>query len=206
MSDGKYQIIKPPKAEDTDSNIYLGRSQKGIYCTFLENPHLIYILDESYGEMKWVVKHHIRSMVGLVFQQFGGPWILQDNNHHSYEDLDEYGRESGEAIEEQKFEWDSDNDNVIDTSVRTYSGPYAEITFLGFHPYKEIVFLSDRITRGVAYHLTTGKVQDLGNLCPKHYGTGMGIQPFIEESFIYTPWMGEFPEACYRSGPSQAMK
>jgi hypothetical protein len=59
LSDAKYQIIKPPEVEDTDSNLYdtdsnlyLGRSQKGIYCTFFEDPHLIYILDESYGEMK----------------------------------------------------------------------------------------------------------------------------------------------------------
>jgi hypothetical protein len=144
--------------------------------------------------MKWVVKHHIRSVRGLVFQQIDGPWTLQDNNYHSYKDFYEYGHDNSVAIEERKFEWDSDNDNVIDTKVRKYSGPYGEITFLGFHPYKEVVFLSHRITQGVAYHLHTGKVQDLGNLCPKHYGTGMGIQPFIEESFIYTPWMGEFLE------------
>ncbi|GJN21628.1 hypothetical protein PR202_gb09122 [Eleusine coracana subsp. coracana] len=198
LSDAKYQIIKPPEDTDsdlyTDSNLYLGRSQRGIYCTLLENPHQIYILDESCGEMKWVANHHIQSFPGLVFQEIDGPWTLQDNNYHSCKDLDEWDSDNGEAIEERKFEWDSDNDNVMDTKVWKYLRLHAEVTFLGFHPYKDVVFLSHRITRGVAYHLHTGKVQDLGNLCPKHYGTGMGIEPFIEESFIYAPWMGEFPE------------
>ena len=72
-----------------------------------------------------------------------------------------------------------------------YFGGY--ITFLGFHPYKEVVFLSEGLIRGLAYHLNTSKVQELGNLFPTHYGTCMGIQPFIEGSFPYTPWIGEFP-------------
>uniref|UniRef100_I1QE14 F-box domain-containing protein n=1 Tax=Oryza glaberrima TaxID=4538 RepID=I1QE14_ORYGL len=97
-----------------------------------------------------------------------------------------------EAIEEQKFEWDSDSDNVIDINNRSNLTGY--VTFLGFHPYKEVVFLSHTLTRGLACHLNTRKVQDMGNIRPKYYGTDMGIQPFIEGSFPYTPWLGEFPE------------
>jgi hypothetical protein len=36
------------------------------------------------------------------------------------------------------------------------------IDFLGFHPYKEVVFLSESSTTGVAYHLNSSKVQELG--------------------------------------------
>jgi len=53
---------------------------------------------------------------------------------------------------------------------------------------------SEGLSRGLAYHLNTSKVQELGNLSPTHYETFMGIQPFIEGFFPYTPWMGEFPE------------
>lgn len=92
-------------------------------------------------------------------------------------------------------EWDSDDDNVIHTEGwgnRDFGGYI--ITVLGFHPYKEVVFLSEGLSRGLAYHLNTSKVQELGNLSPTQYGTFMGIQPFIEGSFPYTPWMGKFPE------------
>ena len=98
------------------SNIYMGRSQKGIYCAFVEHPGLVYILDESYGKMKWVAKHHIWFVPGPLSEHIDGPWTLQDINY--YNDPGSYGDENSEAIEEQKFEWDSDNDNVIDAKDR----------------------------------------------------------------------------------------
>lgn len=52
--------------------------------------------------------------------------------------------------------------------------------------------MSDTLRRGLAYHLNSSKIQDLGNLHPTDYGTEMGIQPFIEASFPYTTWMGGF--------------
>jgi len=93
---------------------------------------------------------------------------------------------------EDKFEWSSDDDNVLsteDTVDGHYRGRY--MFFLGFHPYKEIVFLDADLRRAVAYHWHTSKFQDLGNICPKDYG----MIGEIETSFIYTPcWMdGGFP-------------
>lgn len=191
LSDGKYQVIKPPVDIELFRcpHLYLGRSEKGVYCALNMR---VYILNESKGKMEWVCK----SIIGLSHQQIDrpGPWTLQDINYH--ESHNEYEDGNDEAIVEQKFEWDSDNDSVIDTEGRDKChfsyGRY--FTFLGFHPYKEVVFLSDTLSRGLAYHLNSSKVQDLGNLRPTHYGTEMGIQPFIEASFPYTPWMGEFPE------------
>uniref|UniRef100_A0A0D9WQU8 F-box domain-containing protein n=1 Tax=Leersia perrieri TaxID=77586 RepID=A0A0D9WQU8_9ORYZ len=156
---GKYQLIKPPQSPldigDMDySNIYLGRSQKGIYCTFVDNPYRVYILDESYGKMEWVPKHTICYVPRQEFRQIG-PSTLQDINFYEY--IGHYEYDNSEAIDEQKFEWDSDNDN---SSILTIG---------------EVVFLSHTLNRGLAYHLNTRK-------------------PFIEGSFPYTPWLGEFPE------------
>ncbi|KAL6626440.1 hypothetical protein ACP70R_030166 [Stipagrostis hirtigluma subsp. patula] len=196
LSSGKYQVIKPPvrfeEMEYTDLDLYLGQSERGVYCALCAHNISIYILDESSGEMEWVFKHSCDDRPILGQRIDGpGPWTLQDINYHEL--CDEYGDDNYEAIVEEKFEWDSDSDNVIDTkSTGKWRGGY--ITFLGFHPYKEVVFLCDTLRRGFAYHLNSSKIQDLGNLHPTHYGTEMGIQPYIEASFPYTPWMGEFLE------------
>ena len=61
------------------------------------------------------------------------------------------------------------------------------IYFLGFHPYKEVVFL--RLTKlvGVAYHLKSSKVQYLGDMRPKDYDNSPTNG--IYEAFSYTPCM-----------------
>ncbi|KAJ1259827.1 hypothetical protein BS78_10G185800 [Paspalum vaginatum] len=178
LSNGEYQVIKPPVgfewSEPTD--LYLGKSEKGVYCALcFDSSFWIYILDESDGKMEWIFKHpcHIESQ-GI---DGPGPWTLQDINDN------------------WDIEWDSDNDNVIENKS---SGGYlcrGYINFLGFHPYKEVIFLSDTLKRGLAYHLNSSKIQDLGNLHPTtNYGTEHGIQPFLLTSFPYTPWRGWFPE------------
>ena len=181
---------------------------KGVHCALYGFPSSfwIYILDESSGRTEWVFKH---SCDIQPYQRIDGrgPWTLQDINNQ--EQGFEYEDGNNEAVEEDRFEWDSDNDNVIETNSRGKynSGGYINflerwgsynsggyIDFLGFHPYKEVIFLSHTLRRGLAYHLNSSKIQDLGNLHPTNYGTEAGIQPFIRESFPYTPWMGWFPE------------
>jgi len=195
LSNGTYQVIKSPvyfeRMECTD--LYLGKSVKGVHCALYGFPSSfwIYILDESSGRTEWVFKH---SCDIQPYQRIDGcgPWTLQDINSQDWSNKFEDGNE--EAIVQEKFEWDSDNDNVIDTISRGNHLSRRDITFLGFHPYKEVVFLSDTLRRGLAYHLNSSKIQDLGNIHPTHYGTEMGIQPFIQASFPYTPWTGVFPE------------
>ena len=210
LSNGKYQVIKPPLDYEGMSytNLYLGKSVKGVYCAVhhLTSHFAIYILDESSGRMEWVFKDFC-SIEPCQIIDGPGPWTLHDIN--SQEQGFEYEDGNSEEAVEGRFEWDSDNDNVIETNSRGKynSGGYINflerwgsynssgyIDFLGFHPYKEVVFLSHTLRRGLAYHLNSSKIQDLGNLHPTNYGTEVGIQPFIEESFPYTPWMGWFPE------------
>lgn len=190
LSNDKYQVIKPPiDFERSEPNFHLGRSEKGVYC---ELDDRVWILNESFGQMEWVSTHRIGWPRG-AWQQIDGPWILQDVNYAEYckyEDHDE--DDNNEAIVERKFEWDSDNDNFID--YEGMANKHVDITFLGFHPFKEVVFLNETLRRGLAYHLNSSKIQDLGNLCPKLY-TQIAGQPFVEAAFIYTPcWMGDFPE------------
>ena len=195
LSNGKYQVIKPPLDYEGMSytNLYLGKSVKGVYCAVhhLTSHFVIYILDESSGKMEWVFKDSC-SIEPCQIIDGPGPWTLQDINNQ--EQGFEYEDGNNEAVEEDRFEWDSDNDNVIETNSRGKYNSGGYIDFLGFHPYKEVIFLSHTLRRGLAYHLNSSKIQDLGNLHPTNYGTEAGIQPFIRESFPYTPWMGWFPE------------
>jgi len=65
LLDGKYQVIKPPAGIELtpDPKLYLGRSQKGVYCSL--DDYYVYILDVSYGKMEWVRK----ASIGLRHRQ-----------------------------------------------------------------------------------------------------------------------------------------
>ncbi|CAL4939563.1 unnamed protein product [Urochloa decumbens] len=199
LSDAKYQIFNTPG--DTIYLSSLGRSEKGLYCATSSEGFRelsIWHLNESSGgdQMEWVLKHHVnltvfsRKLHALedYHQQNRGPWILQDINYHKSprNKADDYV-----AAEEAEFEWDSHNDNVLeagDMAEANYTG-YTSVV-LGFHPYKEVIFLNASLRRGVAYHWNTSKFQDLG-LWPKDYAEIAGAE--LEMSFIYTPcWLEEF--------------
>ncbi|OEL38214.1 hypothetical protein BAE44_0000767 [Dichanthelium oligosanthes] len=193
------RIVKTPR-----DAIYLslGRSEKRVYCAISEDSfqdRSIWHLNESYdGQMVWELKHHVdltsfsRKLHALddYHQQTRGPWILQDINYHRYR----YKFDNYVAVAEKvKFEWDSDNDNAFDTGDMA-EGNYAGYTgVLGFHPYKEIIFLNASLRRGVAYEWNTSEFQDLGNIWRQDYAEIAGQFAEIEMSFKYTPcWLEEF--------------
>lgn len=126
-----------------------------------------------------------------------GPWILQDINHYyrggrSHDDYSEeeidhhYGGEHDEDYYSEEIEWDSEEEYIENIDVRRYRG-YIDI--LGFHPFEEIIFLSDTMERGLAFHFDNSeKVEDLGCLCPRFFS--YPSQKFITSSFPYTPsWL-----------------
>jgi hypothetical protein len=119
-------------------------------------------------------------------------WILQDVNYRKV--LEKYnpnGYENCAAPVEEKYDWNSDDDNVLDHIQDTTEDYSEDYCFLGFHPHKEIVYLSLSVGRGVAYDWNNSKFQDLGSLHPKYY---YDMDQRIETSFTYTPcWMGPFP-------------
>ncbi|KAF7023104.1 hypothetical protein CFC21_035703 [Triticum aestivum] len=190
LSDNTYHVIKPPKSLESESfpNCYLGNSKKGVYyALLLENgcKLQVWVLNESHGHKEWILEKHDRDLKLPLPCLNNGPWILEDVNYNEEKYIQHYDETN--AVEED-FEWNSDND-VLDTEDTINKGGYDSI--LGFHPFKEIVFLSRKLdrnlSRGLAYHLNTSKIEDLGNLCPKDYDDITGQRGRIEASFMYTP-------------------
>ncbi|CAN6309916.1 unnamed protein product [Urochloa humidicola] len=202
LSGNKYQVIKPPLRIRSLETFHLGRSEKGVYCALTcpsEDSYWlrVWILEESCGYMRWVLKNQtdLESLLECrkVDEQFGRPWILRDINYYEKSGDDE---EEGEEEEEEvvkEFQWDSDDDNILQIGDNS-DDYYRFYTVLGFHPYKEVVFLNESRRRGLAYHFSNSKVQDLGNIRPINYGAIAGHGAHIRMSFPYTPcWMGEYP-------------
>ncbi|KAL6890153.1 hypothetical protein ACP4OV_008916 [Aristida adscensionis] len=122
-------------------------------------------------------------------------WNNDDDDMEGMENSDysEEGESKGNKEESQdQFEWNSDDDYSL--KIEKAAGhPYPEsLDFLGFHPYKEVIFLA-RGFRAVAYQLGSGKAQYLGSFYPRHlimlHGTAM------LGTFPYTPcFMDALPE------------
>uniref|UniRef100_A0A0E0EKT0 F-box domain-containing protein n=1 Tax=Oryza meridionalis TaxID=40149 RepID=A0A0E0EKT0_9ORYZ len=219
MSDGTYQVIKHPKIYKSKQPpyIYIGKSEKGVYLASLHMLDCclsIWILNESCGQFKWVLKHqnNLKPMLLRLnnSKQDHGPWTLQDVNYHLYSqkfpgewelyngsyDPSHFHSPNDDAPAENNFEWYSDDDNIVENQGNCEehdNGDYLKL--LGFHPYKEVIFLNSISRKGLAYHLNSSKLQHLGNLYPKHYNH-FAQHEYISQAFPYTPcWVDELPEA-----------
>ncbi|KAF0928665.1 hypothetical protein E2562_006098 [Oryza meyeriana var. granulata] len=161
LSNEKYQVIKPPGGFDQTEDLYLGQSEKGVYCASFN--HIggvcIYILNESCGEMDWAFKHLCGLWPILECGRIDGcgSWTLQEYEEDGGNEATVNGE--SEATVEAKFDWDSDNGDVIVPGPRNYHCGDNRVSFLGFHPYKEVVFLSENFSQGLTYHLNSSKIQ-----------------------------------------------
>uniref|UniRef100_A0ACD5ZYM2 Uncharacterized protein n=1 Tax=Avena sativa TaxID=4498 RepID=A0ACD5ZYM2_AVESA len=126
------------------------------------------------------------------------------------EDMVDHGGylEDKKAAAEKKLEWYSNKDNALNHGGMVEDNYWVEdedhyddlrnvdIRILGFHPYKEIVFLSASEETCLASHLNGSKIEELGNIYPKEYIYFKELSNEQERiiSFPYTPcWMEEFP-------------
>lgn len=131
---------------------------------------------------------NLGSILANYDYEITGPWILSDINYRR-----RCGK-GGETAVQERLEWDSDNDSVSQAEVGVAEEYYGFIDFLGFHPYKEVVFLGESHIRGVAYYLNTSRLQELGFLYPTDYADVASLDQLIRQAFPYTPcWMGECP-------------
>nr|CAB3491145.1 unnamed protein product [Digitaria exilis] len=128
---------------------------------------------------------------------FGREGEAAGTQHIQHSDEDTDADDNGAIVEEkveENYEWDSDNDNVLEPGSRSKDSC---IDFLGFHPYKEVVFLTEKFDRVLAYNWSSSKIQDLGKVFPKFY-YDYDLQFFhryVKASFLYTPCLlGELPE------------
>jgi hypothetical protein len=188
-------------------DVYLGKSKEGLCCASFHDRYKlrVWILDDSSGTIEWVLKHHIdiyhsASPVTSVFDENDGegPWILEDadsSEHYGQQhlqDVDKDEDDSNNALLNSEVEWDSDNDNIVDSESEVVQSFLGYISVLGFHPYKDVVFLNLSLYKAVAYHLNTSRVQVLGKVCPDDY---CGHAAHITSSFPYTPCLvADFPE------------
>ncbi|CAN6287587.1 unnamed protein product [Urochloa humidicola] len=200
LSNHTYRVIKPPTTGIEmfkRCKLHLGRSQNGVYCALLDDEYRLWawVLDESCGQMEWVLRHD--SSHGLPLpslncdQRARGPWILENIN------CDDGDIDVEQEQVEQEFEWDSDCESIHHTEFQDRVGKHGDewIEILGFHPFKETIFLQRSCYRGLAYHLKSSRLEDLGNLYPKNYNSVVDHVGYIIDAFPYTPcWMGEFPE------------
>ena len=93
---------------------------------------------------------------------------------------------------EMKFEAKPANDNVLEPESRSKD---SFIDFLGFHPYKEVVFLSDKFDRVLAYNWSSSKIQDLGKVFPKFY---IDRDLHFHHKYGRAPWETEFRSSAGR--------
>ncbi|RLN15656.1 hypothetical protein C2845_PM02G03470 [Panicum miliaceum] len=157
--------------------VYLGKSEKGVCIASCDHHGLlqVWMLDESCGRMEWFMKHNCNLMYVLrknYYLQASGPWVLQDVNYNLYRDH-LFPNSIKEALVEEKYDWDSDNDNVLlgneDRAERHHCG----------------------------HHWNSCKVQDSGNMYPTEYEYFADMWPDINVSFPYTPsWTSGLTEAA----------
>ena len=157
VANNKYHVIKPPRGVCMgDGELHLGLSKNGVYfATLSDDSRLkVWILEESSGELVWKLKHD--SGGGLLLASLSGPWHLHDVNSRQADDDTE-----GQVVEHAFDEWNSDDDSTLIVEAHTEDcNEYLQI--LGFHPYKDIIFLHRSLSRGLAYHLNSSKLEDLG--------------------------------------------
>ncbi|CAM0955468.1 unnamed protein product [Alopecurus aequalis] len=209
LTNHTYTVIRLPGADELRAYPYyhLGRSVGGVYYAKDNDRNGIELwhLDESRDQTEWVLKHDIdvdtfaRKFLPLYCrkmfhedhaQRMDRPWILQDVTSRKYFEEFDGNRKCRRAPAEKKYDWNSDEDNVLDIedAEEGHGGSY---DFLGFHPYKEIVYFDLGVGKGLAYNWNSSRFQYLGSLEPEDYH--YGVQG-IDASFTYTPcWMGEFP-------------
>jgi hypothetical protein len=243
LSTNTYGVIKPP-ADITEKDYYtrvqVVRSENGVYLVELDTHYedkcwlRVWILDESCGHMKWILKHDkdLKPLLGhRVYRR--AHWTLEDINYKLFLSSG-FQEEKKKATSEEKFEWNSDIDeyenmvdhchledkkklvvgkelewdsnnhnNVFKDEDMCYLGEecydnidHKLIEILGFHPYKEVVFLSEFEQIGLAYHLNGSNIESLGNIYPEDYTHFKSIpnERAKIKSFPYTPcWIEEFP-------------
>ncbi|CAN6307062.1 unnamed protein product [Urochloa humidicola] len=192
---GKYRVIKTPEdIEQKYAQCYLGKSIGGVCFAILCGHQLrIWNLnDELTDKTEWTLKHRVdfnRSTLWAAVRSSKrdsvtrGPWMLRGSETYS-----DNGKDcNNEILSEEQFHWDSSDDCVVDyeDGDNDKDHEFENIFFLGFHPYREVVFLMVSFVT-VAYHLSTSKIQWLGKSLPRDYSTR---SKNVKESFPYTPCM-----------------
>ncbi|KAJ1269954.1 hypothetical protein BS78_06G017800, partial [Paspalum vaginatum] len=179
LSKGKYQTIKAP-ANIEKAKPYLGKLHNSVCFGIVHDHQLkIWILHDSCGTMEWVLKCQVdvgyyAKFVGST-SGYNGSWKVEEDKY--------YADDNVETLSEKSYEWDSDNDDTFTVNFHSQED-YSDHTFdiMGFHPYKEVVFLVEWFSVA-SYHLNTSKIQYLGYSRPKCYPRSFTNDIYMSRSF-----------------------
>lgn len=208
LGDNKYRVIKLPVVKNK-TQVFLGKlGNRVCYAAVVGRCRIrVWILDESSRKTEWVLKHDSSLLQWLSRNKLEyarplrtcrhkvqGPWTLQDINC-SYSPDDEV--DSMETPFEKEPESSSQVDMRETFSRFNNKNGYdkcdaGDIRILAFHPYEEIIYLGESLTRGLSYHLDSLEIKILGNIYPVEYSDQPLQHQHIRSSFPYTPcWLGE---------------
>ena len=204
MSNDKYQMMKSPATGDKlgeGATFYLGKSEKGVYSALLywvdcgRCPQFrVWFLKEEEEEendhihMEWVLKTNISlppllaNRRPLLHSGFADDELRVIRDYNNKEEVPPAAAHGDDEFAAAADDWDFDNadtvlDEAKDNKLTEADGHYP-VDFLGFHPYKEIVFFC--VPSGtISYNLNTSKFQQLGGRI--HIPVGM------RTCFPYTP-------------------
>ncbi|CAL5034072.1 unnamed protein product [Urochloa decumbens] len=121
------------------------------------------------------------------YQELNSDEDEMNSQEISSDEEDEVEANSDEEDEVQEFhEWNSDDDGILDIDKSKWRREWGgeAMNILGFHPYKDVIFLGQEY-EVIAYHLMSSKAQYLGNTCPK--GKYFSSPAYLYESYVYTP-------------------
>ncbi|CAN6381989.1 unnamed protein product [Urochloa humidicola] len=184
LSTSTYRVIKSPidlaechEGEDTQLLSSIGKSGNRVcFASLDEMGQLrVWMLNEPGDQTEWLLKHC--SVLNLRYKEMrgDGAWTLDAYNKNDSE------TEGDEKVSQgHKRDWNSDDDSITDIEEEDIWFQRHD-DFLGFHPYREVIFLRGSGNSAVAYHLNSKKAQYLGDLGPRCYNRG------LFDSFLYTP-------------------
>ncbi|TVU04494.1 hypothetical protein EJB05_47605, partial [Eragrostis curvula] len=202
-----YCVVAPPIPGDPTKlpQFHIGTSENGVYCAAFDYHARLQVwhLDESHDQRpEWVLRCD-NDMEPLLpcrtcySEDIEGPWLLRSYYIFGEESFANYDTTVSCSHSDDDEYWSSDIENAPGSQYQvscyghtTRKSYYHQCiqAFLGFHPYKEAVFLHDALQRVFAYHFNSSKIQYVGTLILKSHMT-------IDTSFSYTPcWIAEFPE------------
>ncbi|VAH23124.1 unnamed protein product [Triticum turgidum subsp. durum] len=194
LSDGQYQVIKPLPGIGTSDRcqVYLGKSRDEVRCAIVDCPYQlrVWMMDESYGQYEWVLKHHIDLMHVMQRQdnqQVDRPSSLQEERECYYDD-DDVSTHTVKGPEESDYDFFMRAHLKLGPAAKKTRREYCHIAFLGFHPFdKDVVFLTDGSRQGFAYHLESYRVEHLEKITRWTEPVFHNTQAFVNESFPFTP-------------------
>uniref|UniRef100_M8C073 Uncharacterized protein n=1 Tax=Aegilops tauschii TaxID=37682 RepID=M8C073_AEGTA len=139
---------------------------------------------------EWVLKGEYNlKRLQTSYQHAHGPWVLEDINYGLFSS--QLPLVKKKAAVEEKAEWNSDDDSV-DDNVDVVQECNHACDILGFHPFKEIMFMSSFtketwVATVHTFHLNSSSVECIGNMSRAKYDV-FELMTRSDQEYKYFPY------------------